>query len=93
MPDRPMKWRWGLLGVWLVFGFPALIMAATAHGGFDPLPAPLPLLRGDRSDTSLVANVGWLSAVLIVYGPIVILSASALWRWVRRFVAADRSEN
>jgi hypothetical protein len=87
-----MKWRSGLFAFWLVVGFPALMMATTADGSFDPTPAPLPLLRGNRSDTSILANAEWVFAVAVVYGPIAVLAAAALWRWVRQFVTRERRE-
>jgi hypothetical protein len=87
-----MKWRSGLFAFWLVVGLPALIMAATANGGFDPFPAPLPLLRGTRADTSVLANAEWVFAVAVVYGPIAVLAAAALWRWARQSVTRKRRE-
>jgi hypothetical protein len=79
-----MRWQWALIGL------PAMIMVATARGGFNPIPVPPPWFATEHSDPSFSANARWLVAVLVVYGPIALLALAALLRRVRHFLDEDR---
>jgi hypothetical protein len=85
-----MRWTWWMLGFWAVIGLPALMIHATFDGGFDPIPAAAPFFRSGQGHLSIGTNASWLFAVVIVYGPIVVLTVAALWRWIGGIIREDR---
>jgi hypothetical protein len=82
-------WFWVLGSVWLLVGLPALLLGAIWDGSFSLLPDPPPYLQFP-ADGSFFANLLWLTALLVAYAPLVLISALAIWWWFKRSTGDSR---
>ena len=81
---RTPPWFQVLVGLWLILGLPALLIGAMWSGGFDIVADPPPYFQASYEDRSVLANLVWVAAVTLIYLPLFLLPALAIWRWRKR---------
>jgi hypothetical protein len=77
-----------MLAFWLIVGLAPFLMVATRDGSFQPLPSGPPAAHA--TNWSIVANANWVIAAIVVYGPLLLIIAVPLWRWVEDIIREDR---